>query len=178
MENEQINQNSSPKPESSTNILVTVIIVFVVLVLLAIFGFWGYSIYQAKQIATENAQESTTPTVTPAISSVASATVSASPNDYVIYDSNTREITRGELQSLSEWQLKVARNEIYARHGRQFEHQDLRCYFDKQPWYKVDPDFTESVLTSVENKNIATILEYEQEINSSYLNYDSGCSNL
>jgi len=176
MQDEQSSQTPSPKPESSKNQLIVVVVIFVILIMLAVFGFWGYSIYQAKQIATENAKESAT--VTSTASLTASATVSASPNDYVIYDSNTREVTKSELQSLSEWQLKVARNEIYARYGRQFEHQDLQCYFDKQPWYKTDSNFAESDLTSIENKNIATILEYEKEINSSYLNYDSGCSNL
>lgn len=176
MQDEQFNQSPSPKPESSKNQLVVVIIIFVVLIMLAVFGFWGYSIYQAKQIATENAKESAT--VTSTASLTASATVSASANDYVIYDSNTREVTKSELQPLSEWQLKIARNEIYARYGRQFEHQDLQCYFNKQPWYKTDPAYSESTLTSIENKNITTITEYEKEINSSYLNYDSGCSNL
>jgi len=97
-----------------------------------------------------------------------------SPN-YVIADSNTRIISESELFNLTPWQLKVARNEIYARHGRAFVHKDLQCYFGEQSWYQIDPSFNNSYLSSIENKNIATILSYETKINSPYLRYDSGC---
>jgi len=94
---------------------------------------------------------------------------------YMIVDSNTREISESEITNFTPWQLKVARNEIYARHGRQFVHQDLQCYFAKQSWYKIDPNYTEASLSYLENKNIATILNYEQKINSPLLGVDSGC---
>jgi flagellar basal body-associated protein FliL len=104
-----------------------------------------------------------------------SATGAATSGSYIISDSNTRIISESELTSLTPWQLKVARNEIYARYGRPFVHKDLQCYFDNQGWYHEDLNFTESELSTIENKNIATILSYEQKINSSLLSTDSGC---
>lgn len=97
-------------------------------------------------------------------------------SDYIISDSNSREISRSELINLTPWQLKVARNEIYARHGRPFVHKDLQCYFAKKSWYKVDNNYDVSSVTYVENKNIATIQAYEQETNSPLQSTDSGCN--
>ncbi|MFH1749524.1 MAG: YARHG domain-containing protein [bacterium] len=96
-------------------------------------------------------------------------------NDYVISDSDTRIISKSELSNLTPWQLKVARNEIYARHGRAFVHKDLQCYLATQSWYQVNSSYSSSSLTLTENKNIATILNYEKEINSPLLGVDSGC---
>jgi len=96
--------------------------------------------------------------------------------DYIISDSNTREISKSELINFTPWQLKVARNEIYARHGRPFVHKDLQCYFATKSWYSEDPNYNVSSISYVENKNIATIQAYEQETNSPLANYDSGCN--
>lgn len=96
-------------------------------------------------------------------------------NGYVIPDSNSRIISESEIISLTSWQLKVARNEIYARHGRPFIHKDLQCYFATQNWYAVDSNYTEALLSYTENKNVATILNYEEKIGSPYLQVDSGC---
>ncbi|MEA3273121.1 MAG: YARHG domain-containing protein [Patescibacteria group bacterium] len=95
--------------------------------------------------------------------------------EYIIDDSHIRIISEAELRGLTPWQLKVARNEIYARHGRGFVHKDLQCYFDQQSWYQINPSFKNSDLSSLENKNVATILNYETKISSPYLRHDSGC---
>ncbi|MCX6806674.1 MAG: YARHG domain-containing protein [Candidatus Berkelbacteria bacterium] len=121
---------------------------------------------------TANTTTSTNTGTSTPTSNSSKATIS---NEYVISDSNTRVITTAELTSLTPWQLKVARNEIYARHGREFVHKDLQCYFGGKSWYKVDPNFIESVLSTTENKNIATIQSYEQSISSPLASKDSGC---
>jgi hypothetical protein len=97
-------------------------------------------------------------------------------SDYVISDTNARVISESELVGMTPWQLKVARNEIYARHGREFVHQDLKCYFESKTWYGVDPLYSESALSTTENKNVATILAYEEKTNSPLLQTDSGCN--
>ena len=95
--------------------------------------------------------------------------------DYILSFSNSRKITRDDLVGLTDWQLKVARNEIYARHGRDFVHQDLSCYFNKLKWYEIDPEYSESKLSSLEISNAVFILNYEKEINSSLIDKDTGC---
>jgi hypothetical protein len=118
----------------------------------------------------------------PSTSTTAVATLSktsntpTSSNDYIISDSSTRIISRSELTSLTPWRLKVARNEIYARHGREFVHKDLQCYFAGKSWYKADANFSESSLSSTETKNVATIKAYEDETSSPLASSDSGCN--
>jgi hypothetical protein len=51
----------------------------------------------------------------------------------------------------------------------------MACYFAKQNWYYVNPNFSESDLSGLENKNVATILRYEEKIKSPLLRKDSGC---
>lgn len=108
--------------------------------------------------------------------STTTGTTSSSSSDYIISDSNTREISRSELIKLTPWQLKVARNEIYARHGRPFVHKDLQCYFATKSWYKVDDNYDISSVSYLENRNINTIQTYEQETNSPLQSKDSGCN--
>lgn len=104
-----------------------------------------------------------------------SSAKTAISNEYMIPGSDTRVIATTELTNLTPWQLKVARNEIYARHGREFVHQDLKCYFATKSWYSINPSYSEGLLTSMDTKNVATILAYEQSINSPLLQVDSGC---
>lgn len=40
---------------------------------------------------------------------------------------------------------------------------------------RLNANFTESMLSTLENKNVATIKEYETKINSPLLSKDTGC---
>jgi hypothetical protein len=57
--------------------------------------------------------------------------------------------------------LRVLRNEIYARRGKVFKSKDLKEYFAAQSWYKPDPNFQDEMLSEVEKKNLAVIKEAE-----------------
>ena len=95
-----------------------------------------------------------------------------SPGDYVLSDSGTKAYSRAELEALSTHDLFIARNEIYARHGRIFQNQELRDYFEAKRWYRaiVQPDdFNDSVLNDAERANANLMLEIEKERNSPYL---------
>ncbi|HCM82144.1 MAG: hypothetical protein UW22_C0072G0001 [Candidatus Gottesmanbacteria bacterium GW2011_GWB1_44_11c] len=93
----------------------------------------------------------------------------------ILPESNIRNITRADLVGLTPWELKVSRNEIYARHGRPFVHQDLACYFAKTSWYVKDPNYTDSRLSQLEQRNAVFILNYEKEIGSPVWGVDTGC---
>ena len=90
-------------------------------------------------------------------------------DEYIIPYSNTRYLTDADLDSLSEWDLKLARNEIYARHGRRFKDPELQRYFDSRSWYNgiYDPeDFDKnhaSELSKLEKQNAEYILAYEKK---------------
>lgn len=92
---------------------------------------------------------------------------------YLVPASSTREIDASDLEGLSDWELCLARNEIYARHGRMFNNSEIQTYFDSQGWYEpiyAPADFDERAqLSDLELANIDTIYAYEQERGSSYV---------
>lgn len=90
--------------------------------------------------------------------------------EYVIPDSDSRYLTEADLKGLSASELRLARNEIYARHHRLFDDEGLQNYFNGCSWYegKVSPsDFTEAYALSVFNEyelhNKDFILTYEND---------------
>ncbi len=74
-----------------------------------------------------------------------------------------KAITQSLLQGLFLEDVRKMRDEIYARHGKVFKDQWTQKYFASFDWYKADPNFTESSLSSVEKQNIAIIAAYEKK---------------
>jgi hypothetical protein len=70
-------------------------------------------------------------------------------------------LTRAELQYLSADQLRIARNEIFARKGRYFRDDRLRAHFSQFPWY--DPYTYDVSLNAVEQANVSLIQSLEKE---------------
>jgi len=85
--------------------------------------------------------------------------------DYIFPDSNTRLLTREEVASKSKEELRLARNEIFARYGAIFGADDLDQYFRSKSWYKPSiplSEFYDRVdMNMTEEKNINLIREYE-----------------
>jgi hypothetical protein len=61
---------------------------------------------------------------------------------------------------LSRNDLRIARNEIYARKGRIFKSADLRDHFLRLPWYR--PQHLEVPLNSIEQANVNLLLAAER----------------
>ena len=86
--------------------------------------------------------------------------------EYIILDSNSRYLEKSDLEGLSQSELRIARNEIFARHGRMFNDSELQDYFDSCSWYNgtiLPSDFDDSVLNQYEKANAQLILDYEKE---------------
>ncbi|HEV8431595.1 MAG TPA: YARHG domain-containing protein [Pyrinomonadaceae bacterium] len=75
---------------------------------------------------------------------------------------STKQISRVLLEGLFLEDASQMRQEIYARHGKVFKEPWLQKYFSSFDWYKADPNFSDTALTEVEKKNIATIAAYEK----------------
>lgn len=56
-------------------------------------------------------------------------------SEYILPNSNSTYLTESDLSYLSDTQIDLAKNELYARHGRKFNRQDLQEYFDSKSWY-------------------------------------------
>lgn len=79
-------------------------------------------------------------------------------------DQATRYLTNADLADCGCGDLKILRNEIYARHGRIFKAEYLRNYFLSQPWYSPDPSNPEGNggQNVYEQYNRGFILQYEK----------------
>jgi len=69
-----------------------------------------------------------------------------------------------DLQSMTLSELRLKRNEIFARHGYIFRSQDLKDYFSNFEWYKPAYQNVDSLLTENDKANVKLILEMETEI--------------
>ena len=96
--------------------------------------------------------------------------------EYIIWDSNIREITNEDLYGLNGFECKLARNEIFARHGRKCASEDLQNYFDSKSWYYgyYEPnEFDESWLSTIERYNVNFIKDFEdKKLYETYQYYD------
>jgi hypothetical protein len=72
---------------------------------------------------------------------------------------SSRALTDGELSGQGCWDLKIMRNEIYARRGYIFRTQDMIDYFSRQGWYR--PVSRNVALSAIERRNVARIQSYE-----------------
>ena len=87
---------------------------------------------------------------------------SSSSKKYIISNSGSTKLTSSDLAGLTDDELCIAQNEIWARHGRKFKNNWLQEYFDSQSWYHgtVDPDdFTKQKIgySDVEEANAQLI---------------------
>lgn len=79
-----------------------------------------------------------------------------------IYPEGSERLLRvSDIEGLNNWDLKVMRNEIYARHGYIFKTDEIKRYFNQQSWYTPKHDNVESLLSDLEKKNIHFIKSYE-----------------
>ena len=85
--------------------------------------------------------------------------------EYILPDSASRLLTENDLVGLTNDDLRKARNEILARHGRKFNDTELQSYFNMQSWYNgvIEPEDFNSVvkLSDIEQKNIDFIKQHE-----------------
>ncbi len=104
-------------------------------------------------------------------------TESPAVSEYVLPGSDQRNLTAEEISGLSADQLRLAINEIYARHGRKFTSEDLQQYFNSKSWYSgtVEPDqFSESVLNQFEKDNLALLTARRDELNGGGSQFEAG----
>ncbi len=76
-----------------------------------------------------------------------------------ILPSDSKELVESDLVGMDYDTLNKAYNEIFARHGHDFNSENLKEYFAKQPWYKKieGKKVDVSELSSLEAKNLNTI---------------------
>lgn len=84
--------------------------------------------------------------------------------DFIFPDSHERYLSESEVSSLSNEDLRMAINEIYAREGYDFKNKDIKKHFEKYDWYepvyKNQPDVP---FNQYEKKNVDLLAEYREK---------------
>lgn len=115
---------------------------------------------------TATAEPSAAPTETP----VPTPTPTPKPTEkpasggYILPDSATRRLTQADVADLTWEQCCLARNEIFARHGRIFQTPQIAAYFEAQSWYHgtvPGASFDNNSLTPTERANADFLADYE-----------------
>lgn len=91
-------------------------------------------------------------------------------SDFIFPSSSKSTVTEADLRPLSLAEMRIARNEIFARHGRQFKDPMLNKWFYSKAWYlRINPKYSPAEfdarpdqMNAVEKANIAFILKTEQ----------------
>jgi len=76
-------------------------------------------------------------------------------------EASTRYLNYDDIRNKSKWQLKIMRNEIYARYGYIFKTKAMKNHFNSQSWYNAVYSNVSGQLTSLEKRNVAFIKKYE-----------------
>lgn len=89
-----------------------------------------------------------------------------SPYDnYVIWGSDSGFFDESILAGLTAWDCRIARNEIYARHGKIFKEPELDAYFYCYEWYEpVSENISDADLNQWELANVKMISQYEKKM--------------
>lgn len=90
------------------------------------------------------------------------------PNAYIL-PTDTQYITEADLYPFSEEEVKLIRNEIYARHGYSFTMDKFRNYFNTKNWYFENPSvnvntFGTDQMNDYERANVDVIKAYEEKM--------------
>ncbi|MDH3975957.1 MAG: YARHG domain-containing protein [Deltaproteobacteria bacterium] len=73
------------------------------------------------------------------------------------------KLKESNLLHIDNKRLWLLRNSIFARHGRTFNNDDLNTWFKAKTWYKVNPNYSDTLLTDNDKSNVSTILLEESQ---------------
>ena len=78
-------------------------------------------------------------------------------SEYILPESNTRYYMMDEVVQLPIDRLRLARSEIFARHGYIFKDEELKNYFSQWSWYEptdISSEEVENILNDYEKQNL------------------------
>ena len=130
----------------------------------------GYEEFQAQKVLQNVEKEPMGDTAAGDSQPVETAEVAESGNEldtseYILPYSNTRYLTEEDVKGLGKDEIRIALNEIYARHGRIFQSEDLNAHFSSKSWYEPKYSAEEfsavesSIMNDYEKKNIEFLAE-------------------
>ncbi|MBN8587674.1 MAG: YARHG domain-containing protein [Rhodothermia bacterium] len=77
-------------------------------------------------------------------------------------ETSARVLKQVDVENRPPDELRIMRNEIYARHGYNFKLKDMRAHFDRQDWYMPWNTDVRGLLSETEKKNEELLKRYEK----------------
>lgn len=118
--------------------------------------------------ATTATTTTTAATTTTTVATTTTTQVRDTRSEFVFYDSDRRHLRESEYNYMDADTLMTAINEIYARHGRLFNDQEIQAYFNSLSWYRgtVPPEqFDMAVFNEYENANLQRLIDAQRALN-------------
>jgi len=95
---------------------------------------------------------------------------------YILPESDSAYLNWEDIDHLTATQARLARNEIYARHGYIFVDHELDAYFRNQSWYiptTLEQEFDVKKLSELEQYNVHLLKMYEHSGDTAQLSFSS-----
>ena len=88
-----------------------------------------------------------------ALAAMTPVTTFAKGNE-ILASSDTKVISEKKIEKLSDWELRAARYEITARHGKEVYSEDMKEYFEGTDWYQPAESYDPTCLSEIEKQNL------------------------
>jgi hypothetical protein len=98
------------------------------------------------------------------------------PGKYQV--ASERILSNNEIAKMDKYELKLMKNEIFARYGYIFKTAEMKAYFESQPWYQPKYEDVTSYLSDIEKRNIKLLSDYDLMENNEGLNDVKQTDNL
>jgi hypothetical protein len=153
--NSLTNENLKVKTDQTKKIIKGSLVIFGLLSLIIALKYLMSSDFKTSKVSIETKKD-----IQP---SYQNKSTENSPNlDLVKFrQASDRVLTAVDIAGFSRYELKIMRNEIYARYGYIFKSKEMRNYFTAQSWYSPRYSDVSSFLSETEKKNIELIKRYE-----------------
>lgn len=80
------------------------------------------------------------------------------------YEASEKVLDSNTIAKLTKAELRIMRNEIFARYGYIFKSKEMQEYFSKQPWYEASRENVDKYLSQIEIINIELIKKLEEAV--------------
>ena len=100
---------------------------------------------------------------------------------YILPESSEYYLTDQDIEGMDAQELNYARNEIFARYGREFNSEELMDYFESQDWYMPvysPEEFDSNMLNQYEKENVKFLLSREEKLEPGGYQLDQGSAGM
>lgn len=102
-------------------------------------------------------------------------------DDYILPESSEYYLIDQDIEGMDAQELNYARNEIFARYGREFNSEELMDYFESKDWYTPvysPEEFDSNMLNQYEKENVKFLLSREERLEPGGYQLDQGFADM